>query len=178
MTASECPGEQMSINPTDTDNAVRHKRYPIRCIECREREVRPAVVEERVQKNHDGRLYEFNILDLPITRCGNCGHIAYTEAADDRISEVLREHLHLLTPQQIRANLEALDLTQKEAARQLGIAPETLCRWISGAVIQSQAMDVFLRAFFACPDMRARLKTRDRDSTFGDTVELALVDQG
>lgn len=152
----------------ETDGGKRRKNYPIRCIECGQREVRPDTIHDQVRKNHDGRVYELTVSDLPVTRCGACGQVFYIDESDDRIAAVLRQHLHLLAPARIRAHLQALNLSQKEAAEGLGVAPETLCRWLSGSVIQSRAMDNLLRVFFASPGVREKLMSRD--PTFGETV--------
>jgi len=42
-------------------------------------------------------------------------------------------------------------------AGRVGVAPETMCRWLSGAMIQSRAMDNLMRVFFALPEARAAL---------------------
>jgi DNA-binding transcriptional regulator YiaG len=107
-----------------------------------------------------------------VTRCKACGEVYFTEESDERIVAALRDHLALLTPAQIRANLETLGLSQKEAAGRLGIAPETLSRWLCGAVIQSRAMDNLLRAFFACPQVREKLTGAEIDRAFGEKVEM------
>ena len=133
------------------------KRYPIRCVECGKSEVRPAVVSQTVRRNHDGRVYDLAVEGLQVTKCDACGEVYFTQESDDRITAALREHLSLLTPEQIRENLVVLGMTQKEAAMRLGVAAETMCRWLSGSVVQSRAMDNLLRAFFACPEVRAGL---------------------
>src|SRR5207244_376651 len=43
---------------------------------------------------------------------------------------------------------------QKEAAERLGIAEATLSRWLTDTQIQSRALDNWLRAFFAFPNVR------------------------
>jgi len=145
----------------------RTKKYPIHCIECGKQEVRPAVVARNVQKNHDGRVYDLSISGLPVTRCGACGEIFFTADSDERIAAALRDCMGLLTPEQIRGNLEMLKLNQKEAAERLGVAAETMSRWLSGAMIQSRAMDNLLRGFFAYPELREKLRPGERDRWFG-----------
>ena len=148
----------------------RQKKYPIRCIECGKKEVRPAVIRREVEKNHDGRIYLLAIEDLPVTKCGDCGEVFFTTDSDDRIAAALREHLALLTPAQIRENLEALGLTQKDAAERIGVAPETLSRWLSGAMIQSRAMDNLLRSFFGSAEVRENLSGAGLNPRFGEVV--------
>lgn len=81
----------------------------------------------------------------------------FTNATDEQISQALREHLTLLAPQQIRQSLRALSLTQKEMAEWIGVAAESVSRWVSGSNIQSRAMDNLMRLFFAFEKVRSAL---------------------
>jgi DNA-binding transcriptional regulator YiaG len=87
------------------------------------------------------------------------------DAANRRISNALRQQLRLLTPEQIRANRDALGLTQPELAGMLGIAVATLSRWETGAQIQQRAMDRLLRVTFAFEVVREALQD---DRTLAD----------
>src|SRR5512133_3425435 len=94
-------GEYMSSDQKSVRDSERRKGYPIRCIECGKEEVRPASIDERIQRNYDGRLYDLAVQDLPVTRCGACGKVFFTEESDDHIVAKLREQLALLTPGRI-----------------------------------------------------------------------------
>jgi putative zinc finger/helix-turn-helix YgiT family protein len=148
-------------------NEARPKRFPIRCIECGQQAVYPTTITKNILKKHDGRPYEITVNEMPVTACHACGHVYFSAASDDQINAALRDKLALLSPLQIKANIEALGISQREAARRLGVAAETLSRWISGAIIQSRAMDNLLRAFFACPDLREKLQGRETDKQLG-----------
>ena len=165
----------MASNQNSVQSDERRRTYPIRCIECGKKEVRPVTIHQQVQRNHDGRLYDLVIHNLPVTRCNACGNVFYTEESDDRIVAALRDHLGLLTPAQVRANLKELGLSQKDAAERLGIAPETVSRWVCGSVIQSRAMDNLLRMFFASPEVREKLRGAERNHNLGETVNLGLA---
>jgi hypothetical protein len=160
------PRDQMTTR-LDNSNREQRKNYPIHCIECGKKEVRPATIRQTLPRNHDGRIYDLDVTNLPVTRCESCGEVYYTQDSDDRIIAVLRERLWLLTPEQIRANLAALKLNQKEAAVALGVAPETLSRWLSGGLVQSRAMDNLMRAFFALEDVRNGFMRADMRGRFG-----------
>ncbi|MGD1278699.1 MAG: type II TA system antitoxin MqsA family protein [Tepidisphaeraceae bacterium] len=147
------------------------KRYPIRCAECGKNEVRPATVRHVMQKNHDGRMYDLVIEDLPVTKCDACGEIYFTNESDDRISASLRERLGVLSPEQIRANLESLGMNQKQLAECLGVAAETLSRWLNGSMIQSRSLDNLLRAYFGIAEVRANLTGDSMDVGFGAAVD-------
>jgi transcriptional regulator with XRE-family HTH domain len=112
---------------------------------------------------HDGRLYAFTLPRLEIPVCKACREKVFTEKVDDQINAALRSHLHLLTPADIRAELERLGLTQKQAADSLGIAEATLSRWLNETQIQSRAMDNLLRVFFKFPEVRAMLQRTSQE---------------
>src|SRR2546430_17442627 len=101
------------------------RQYPIRCAECGAKEIRPAVISYVAQKSHDGRVHTLEIPDLKVLRCGSCGEILFDLDADAQISAALRARLSFLTPEQIRANIGALGLTQKGFAGRLGVAAES-----------------------------------------------------
>jgi DNA-binding transcriptional regulator YiaG len=149
----------MSNTPTkDRDAPSRQKKFPIRCLKCHAREVRPAVIPYSAQKNHDGRLYDLHVPDLHVNKCGHCGAVYMSDDADEQICAALRAELRLLSPEDISANLENLALSQKDFAACVGIAAETVSRWVTGAVIQSKAMDNLLRLFFSVPEARGFLR--------------------
>lgn len=108
---------------------------------------------------HDGRLHSFTVPELHLPICQACGEKVFTEKVDDQIGAALRAHLHLLTPDEMRAGLDRLGLTQKEAADRLGIAEATLSRWLTNTQIQSRALDNLLLLFFEIPAVREMLNT-------------------
>lgn len=147
--------------------ARKQKPFPWRCPKCRLREVRPAVTSYTAQVKHDGRLHEVAIDRLEIPTCRSCGERVFSKRVDDQISQALRAQLRLLSPNQIRDRLRELGLSQKQAAARLGVAEATFSRWVTGAVIQSRAMDNLLRVYFAFPDVREALLGEKQDSQLG-----------
>jgi putative zinc finger/helix-turn-helix YgiT family protein len=156
----------MRTTPSNSQTNERTKKYPIRCIECGARSVRPKNIARTIEKAHDGRVYDLHIDDLPATVCENCGEVFFTADTDDAINSALRNHIGLLSPEEIRANLSALMLRQKDASEQLGIAEATLSRWLSGRMIQSRAMDNLLRWFFEYPELRENLRRGNTPSNY------------
>jgi len=124
------------------------KQFPRRCFKCKKMEVYHDVIPYTARVKHDNCLYTFPIAELQIQKCRSCGEILFDNDTDDQISQGLREHLHLLSPQQIRGRLKQFGLMQKEFADCIRVAPETVCRWLSGTYIQSRAMDELMRLFF------------------------------
>ena len=137
--------------------------FPWRCRHCGKNQVQPATIRYDAEVRHDGRLYAFTVPKLAIPVCQACGEKVFTEKVDDQINSALREHLHLLTPAEIRAALERIGLTQKEIADRLGIAEATLSRWLTETQIQSRALDNLLRVYFVFPDVRSALLGQEQD---------------
>jgi putative zinc finger/helix-turn-helix YgiT family protein len=133
------------------------KAFPWLCPECGKREVRPATVSDVSHIKHDGRLYTVKLPKLRVPRCQACGELIFDNDADEQIASALREQLGLLSPEQIRRNREALALSQRAMAEQLGVAIETISRWENGALLQTRAMDRYLRVYFGVPAARAVL---------------------
>jgi putative zinc finger/helix-turn-helix YgiT family protein len=127
-------------------------------------------VDYTAKVKHDGVVYELQLPSLEVPRCQNCGEIYTTTAVDEKVSDALRSRLRLLTPAQIRQGIEKLGLKQQEVAERLGVAPETISRWVNGALIQSRAMDNFLRVFFALPEVRQVLQGPNQDPQLGTDV--------
>ena len=141
--------------------------FPWRCRHCGKNEVQMTSVPFDAEVRLDGRDYAFTIPSLQAPACRSCKQIVFTESADEQISAALRAHLHLLTPDEIRARLQKIGLSPKEAAERLGIAEETLTRWMDALQIQSPAMDNLLRVFFGFPEVRNALVGNARDPHLG-----------
>ncbi|MBN2445490.1 MAG: helix-turn-helix domain-containing protein [Phycisphaerae bacterium] len=109
--------------------------------------MRPAVVSYKAQVRHDGRVHEVEVAELSVPRCEDCGELVFGNDTDEQISRALRHQLGLLQPEDVRAKRTELGLTQKALAESIGVAPETISRWESGVVIQTQAMNKLLRAY-------------------------------
>jgi DNA-binding transcriptional regulator YiaG len=124
-------------------------------------------IEYQAAVKHDGRLYEFSIPELTIPVCDACGERVFTSDVDRQVNEALRSHLRLLSPSQIRGRIKEIGMSQKEVARCIGIAEETLSRWLNESQIQSRAMDILLRVFLADASLRATLSSGALDPTFG-----------
>lgn len=148
--------------------------YPWRCRNCGKSEVRLAKINHNAEVKHDGRLYSFPVADLELPVCGACGEKVFTENADEQVLTAFRRHLNLLFPEQIRAALDRLGMSQKEAADRLGIAEATLSRWVNAAQFQSRAMDNLMRVFFAFPAVREALNPISHDPSLG-TKDLVTV---
>jgi putative zinc finger/helix-turn-helix YgiT family protein len=131
--------------------------FPWRCRQCGQTEVTPSRVDYPMEVSYDGRLVSFIARGIEIPICRHCGEKLITGDVDRQINQAMHEHLRLLTPREIREGIEKLGLSQKEVAERLGIAEATLSRWLTETVIQSRAMDNYLRVFFKFPEVRTAL---------------------
>jgi putative zinc finger/helix-turn-helix YgiT family protein len=141
--------------------------FPWRCPKCLQKTVSPALLAYRAKARHDGAIFEWDIPDLRIPQCAACGELVFSNHADVQISQSLRAHLRLLTPEQIEKTRRQLGLSQKDLSERLGSTEETLNRWEEGTLIQSRAMDNLLRVFFALPAVRSVLTGANQDPGLG-----------
>lgn len=161
--------------------------FPWPCLQCFALTVVPTVMDFTAKVKHDGVVYDLHLPALEVPCCQTCGETVITSAVDEQINGALRSRLRLLMPAQVRKGIEKLGLKQQEVAKRLGVAPETISRWVNGALIQSRAMDNMLRLFFTLPKVRDALsklavergKTmsgpeQERDEEISSTYEQVL----
>ena len=146
--------------------------FPWRCPECGKKEVRPITMRYCTEIKHDGRLHTVELSALRVPRCQSCGELVFDNDADEQIYNALREHLGLLLPEQIRNNRDVLKLSQRQMADQLGVAVETISRWENGLLVQTRAMDRYLRLYFGVPEVRAALVGTDYLPSLGTHVQI------
>ena len=146
--------------------------FPWTCLHCGTRTVTPVTEDSVTEIGHDGKTYEVCVANAVIPTCSHCGRKVLTDRVNRQTSAALRAKLELLTPEEIKANIEALGLSQKEVASRLGVAQETLSRWITGAVLQTRSNDRALRVFFYLPVARELLK-EPMDPAIGRCTVLA-----
>ena len=78
----------------------------------------------------------------------------FSSETDGQISKELRVHLCFLQPEEIRAKLNALGINQSDFVNRIGVAKESVSRWMTGAVIQNRAMDNLMRLFLGLESVR------------------------
>jgi putative zinc finger/helix-turn-helix YgiT family protein len=151
----------------NTARKPRDRPFPWRCATCLKDEVYPDTIRYSTDAKHDGRVYHIEVPELRIPKCRACGALVFTYTADDQVLDALRAHVRLLTPAQIKNGRLALGLKKKQLAERLGVAAATISRWERGGLIQSRAMDNYLRVYFAVPEVRAVLKGPEQDPSLG-----------
>lgn len=142
------------------------KPFPHRCPECGATAVYAETTDYKTAFKHEGRLHEFVAPNITLNKCRDCGGIMLPNTALDEIVEAFRIHAKLLTAERIRGELRRLSLSQKEFATLLGVAPETVSRWLTSVQIQTRSLDNLTRLFFGSPDVRRELHAmKDGGST-------------
>jgi len=95
-------------------------------------------------------------------RCRRCGEtyldLAATEVVQRQAVAGARAARGLLTPGDIRRLRAALDLSQAELERVLGVGPKTVVRWEKGTVFQSATADRLMRLLAVKPELRVLLE--------------------
>lgn len=134
-----------------------NRPFPWTCHECGKATVDMATIQYDAEVRHDGRLHTFPVPDLVLPVCQSCGARVFTSEVDRQINLALRKHIGLLTPHQIREAITRIGQSQATVARHLGIAQESLSRWVNDVQIQNKSMDTCLRVYFAFPAIRAVL---------------------
>jgi DNA-binding transcriptional regulator YiaG len=120
--------------------------------------VQPVTEDYAVKVRHDGKDYDVCVSNAVVPACSKCGRKVVTGTLGEQLDAALRQKLGLLSPEEIKAGIEGLGLSQKDVAARLGLAQETLSRWITGAMIQTRANDRFLRLFLQLPEAREFLR--------------------
>ena len=136
------------------------KPYPRFCAECERECVTPASITYNAEMKHDGRVHQFVVTDLPIDKCEHCGEQWFTSVTDKSLQDALRTHLCLLHPNEVRQKLRDLSLSQTAFANRIGVAPETVSRWMNGRAVQNRAMDNLMRLFLGMNAVRSVLTER------------------
>ena len=82
---------------------------------------------------------------MPVLQCSTCGFQYSDERGETARHEAVCAHLGVLTPKEIVAIREHLNLTRAEFASLLGVGQASLQRWESASLIQSVSLDRLIR---------------------------------
>ena len=133
-----------------------------KCPTCRERLLGLVKTPHTTSVYHDGSEFVVSIPDLDLLLCSNCGHQIVPMDSEERLMTALRQAAELLTPEDIRDNRVRLGLSQEKLASELGVTEHTLSWWEAGKLIQTRALDNYLRAFFSLPELRSYLSKTEK----------------
>jgi putative zinc finger/helix-turn-helix YgiT family protein len=124
----------------------------ILCPECKSgRLVRKQGIYETTYVDRDEELHQLSVPDLNWFECEGCAEVVLDDEAMSAIEAARRRALGLLTPQEIRGLRVSLNKTQAGMSELLGIGEKTYCRWESGAYMQSEGFDRYLRLLLSEP---------------------------
>lgn len=146
------------------------KQKKPKCHECGKEFIRQIAPPHRVRMRYEGSPQDVLVENLPEWHCAGCNVSVTDGESDEAFQNALRQHIGLLSPQQIKAALKELAISQDKFAERLGCAAESVSRWLNGAVLQSRAYDRLMRIFFNFPEVRGALANFTPDSSFGDKV--------
>jgi putative zinc finger/helix-turn-helix YgiT family protein len=109
---------------------------------------------------------------VPVLACLACGEMLFgPEAAAVRHQAICRA-LGLLSPAEIKALRERLGPDQGDFARLTGIGVATLSRWERGRLLQTRAMDRYLRLLDVLPQAARFLETLQKPAQESTTFHL------
>jgi len=140
------------------------------CYQCGEAFVRRAAPPHHRKLRYEGATHDVLVTDMPEWYCSACKLSVTDEEGDEPLQVALRRHVGLLTPQQIKAGIKDLGITQEKFAERIRCAPESISRWLNGAVLQSRVYDCLMRVYFQFPEVRGALEQFSPDASFGETV--------
>jgi DNA-binding transcriptional regulator YiaG len=132
----------------NTKNPRGNKPFPWICPACGKTSVRESTVSHIVTGQHDNRPYKFTVDRLVAPQCTECKEVVFDRSVNAQISDAIRRHLKVMSPDEIRRALTGRCITQRQLADALDIAPETISRWMTGLIIQSRSNDRRLRKYF------------------------------
>jgi hypothetical protein len=140
------------------------------CYQCGEPFVKRAAPPHHRKLRYEGAAHEVFVTDMPEWHCAACKLSVTDEEGDEPLQAALRNHVGLLTPQQIKAGIKTLGITQEKFAEKIRCAPESISRWLNGAVLQSRVYDCLMRIYFQFPEVRGALEQFSATASFGETV--------
>lgn len=133
------------------------KPFPHLCPECGSKAVYPEQTNHKTAFKYEGHLHEFVAPNITVNKCRNCGGIILPNTALEQIAEAFRSQAKLLTAENIKKELKRLKLSQKQFGELLGVAPETVSRWLKSVQIQTRSLDRLMRLFFGSSEVRRDL---------------------
>lgn len=120
-------------------------------------------------------LQKFNYLDngnlielaaeVPVWTCASCGDQVTDGAAEQIRHSVVCNYLGRLTPSELKQLRERNGLSQSAWAHLTGLGIASIKRWESGALIQSQSHDLYLRLLMQSRNVIELRRLAERDGS-------------
>lgn len=133
------------------------------CAECGAPEMRRT--NDAFEEMYRGE--KMRIAGVPHWVCDACGEMEFEsqdlKLLNQTINDNIRRTNGLLSADEIKAIRKAHNLNQQQFEAVLGVTSPTVCRWETGAVVQSKPLDSLMRAF------------RDHDCVADDMMRRAEI---
>ena len=143
-----------------------------RCPSCSHQPLVARRIRDEFEYGPDDERITIVAEAVPVLACPACGEILYgPEAAAIRHQAICRA-LGLLSPAEIKALRERLGPDQEDFSRLTGIGVATLSRWERGRLLQTRAMDRYLRLIDALPQAARFLETFQKPTQESTTFHL------
>lgn len=97
---------------------------------------------------------------VKLLRCSNCGDELLPPETQKQIDAAIAEQTEQLSPRELEAIWERLNLDQTETAEVFGLGSKTFHRWLNGTQYPSRSMGYYLRVLAEFPDALEWLKER------------------
>jgi putative zinc finger/helix-turn-helix YgiT family protein len=137
----------------------RSADQPRKCPTCGRQQLVPRLIREEFDYGPGEERVKVVAENVPVLVCEACQETLYgPEAARVRHQAICRA-LRLLTPDEIKTVRESLGKSQAEFAQMTGIGVATLSRWERGRLIQTRALDSYLRLLQALPEAVSLLES-------------------
>jgi putative zinc finger/helix-turn-helix YgiT family protein len=124
-----------------------------RCPTCGHQPLQPQVIRDEFEYGPDEERIAIVVEAVPVLVCPHCGETLYGPEASRLRCQAICRSQGLLTSEQVKAVRERLDMSQSEFARLTGIGVATLSRWERGRLLQTKALDRYLRVLGAFPEV-------------------------
>jgi putative zinc finger/helix-turn-helix YgiT family protein len=152
--------------------SVEKERQERRCPSCGHQPLEARRIRDEFEYGPDDERITIVAEAVPVLVCRACGEVLYgSEAAAVRHQAICRA-LGLLSPAEIKALRERLGPDQEDFARLTGIGVATLSRWERGRLLQTRALDRYLRLLDALPQAARVLKTLQKPAPESTTFHL------
>jgi HTH-type transcriptional regulator/antitoxin MqsA len=130
-----------------------------RCPSCGHQPLVARKVRDEFEYGPDGERVTVVAEGVPVLVCPACGETLYGPEAAAVRHQAICHALGLLSPAEIKALRERLGPDQEGFARLTGIGVATLSRWERGRLLQTRALDRYLRLLAAVPQAAGFLRT-------------------
>jgi putative zinc finger/helix-turn-helix YgiT family protein len=139
--------------------SAEQERQGRQCPSCGHRPLVAQRIRDDFEYGADDERISVVAEAVPVLSCPACGEVLYGPEAAAVRHEAICRALGLLSPNEIKAIRERIGPSQEDFARLTGIGVATLSRWERGRLLQTRALDRYLRLLDALPQTVQFLET-------------------